>query len=280
MNANLIWRMSDYLVLPFPEAMQVVVSGDIHGDFNLLVNKLCLQYQLRDTLLIVAGDCGFGFNKLAYYEQMVQKNSRRMAEANNWIVFVRGNHDNPAYFDGKVFMKKRFMAVPDYTVIHAAGHRILCVGGAISIDRKSRMDQYEMKVRYNLSLKLNKDPLLPKFYWEKEKPVYHEELIDTICQKESVDVVVTHTAPSGCYPFLKGLVGEFAAYDPTLLSDTEKERETLHRLFERLLANGAPIGRWYYGHFHESKFSDLRGVLFKLLDIMEFDMLPPRGCGS
>ena len=114
--------MSDYLVLPFPEAMQVVVSGDIHGDFNLLVNKLCLQYQLRDTLLIVAGDCGFGFNKLAYYEQMVQKNSRRMAEANNWIVFVRGNHDNPAYFDGKVFMKKRFMAVPDYTVI-TPGHQ-------------------------------------------------------------------------------------------------------------------------------------------------------------
>jgi len=34
-----------------------------------------------------------------------------MNECNNWIVFVRGNHDNPAYFDGKAFMHKRFMAV-------------------------------------------------------------------------------------------------------------------------------------------------------------------------
>lgn len=268
--------MSDYLTLSFPEAMQVAVCGDIHGDFSPLVNKLCLQYQLHDTLLIVAGDCGFGYNKLAYYEQMVQKNSKRMAQANNWIVFVRGNHDNPAYFDGKVFMKKRFMAVPDYTVIQACGHRILCVGGAISIDRKPCIEQFELKVRYDLSLKLNKDPLLPKWYWENEPPDYQEGLIDSICQKEWVDVVVTHSAPSDCYPFVKGLVNQFAAYDPTLLADTAKERQVLHQLFERLLANGAPISRWYYGHFHESKYSEVHDVLFKLLDIMEFDMLPPR----
>lgn len=39
----------------FPEAKSIVVSGDIHGDFNLLVNKVCVQYQMRDTLVIVAG---------------------------------------------------------------------------------------------------------------------------------------------------------------------------------------------------------------------------------
>ena len=39
----------------YPEAKSVVVSGDIHGDFNELVYKLCIQYQMTDTLLIVAG---------------------------------------------------------------------------------------------------------------------------------------------------------------------------------------------------------------------------------
>ena len=47
----------------FPSAKSIAVSGDIHGDFNQLVFKLCVQYQMRDTLLIVAGDCGFGFEK-------------------------------------------------------------------------------------------------------------------------------------------------------------------------------------------------------------------------
>ena len=47
--------------LIYPEAKSVVISGDIHGDFNELVFKLCIQYQMTDTLLVVAGDCGFGF---------------------------------------------------------------------------------------------------------------------------------------------------------------------------------------------------------------------------
>ena len=44
----------------YPEAKSVVVCGDIHGDFHTLANKMCKQYQMTDTLLIVAGDCGFG----------------------------------------------------------------------------------------------------------------------------------------------------------------------------------------------------------------------------
>ena len=89
--------MNKVYTLSFPEARNVVVSGDIHGDFNLLVYKLCVQYQMKDTVLIVAGDCGFGFEKKEYYEQMARRNVKRMNEANNWIVFVRGNHDNPLF---------------------------------------------------------------------------------------------------------------------------------------------------------------------------------------
>lgn len=97
MNHNGIFSLS------FPEANTIIVSGDIHGGFNQLVFKLCIQYQLTDTLLIVAGDCGFGFEKREYYEQMVRRNAKRMNQANNWIVFVCGNHDNPAYFNGTTF---------------------------------------------------------------------------------------------------------------------------------------------------------------------------------
>ena len=97
--------------------------------------------RIEDHHLIVAGDCGFGFEKPGYYENIVRKNTRRMSAANNWIVFVRGNHDDPAYFDGYTFTHKRFLAVPDYAVIQACSHTILCVGGAISVDRQYRLDR-------------------------------------------------------------------------------------------------------------------------------------------
>lgn len=45
-----------YNIYQFPECKDIVVSGDIHGDFNLLVNKICVQYQMQNTLVIVAGD--------------------------------------------------------------------------------------------------------------------------------------------------------------------------------------------------------------------------------
>ena len=52
--------------------------GDIHGDFHTLAYKMCIQYQMADTLLIVAGDCGFGFDKHAYYEQVYNKDASRL----------------------------------------------------------------------------------------------------------------------------------------------------------------------------------------------------------
>ena len=46
----------------YSEAKQVVVCGDIHGAFETLVYKSCVQYSMTDTVIIVAGDCGFGFD--------------------------------------------------------------------------------------------------------------------------------------------------------------------------------------------------------------------------
>lgn len=146
LSCNLeIRRQNDIFHLSFPEAQSVVVCGDIHGDFNGAIYKLCLHYQLENTLLIVAGDCGFGFERKSYYEEVVRHNRKRLSDGNNWVVFVRGNHDNPDFFDGKTINHKRFVAVPDYSIIQAAGFTILCVGGATSIDSQHRIKAWQQK---------------------------------------------------------------------------------------------------------------------------------------
>ena len=50
-------------IYEFTDAKGIVVAGDIHGDFKALVYKCCIQYGMTDTLIIVAGDCGFGFQR-------------------------------------------------------------------------------------------------------------------------------------------------------------------------------------------------------------------------
>lgn len=44
----------------------------------------------------------------------------------------------------------------------------------------------------------------------------------------------------------------------------------MDRLFEHLKTAGHPLLHWYYGHFHQSWNAEVNGVLFSMLDIMEF----------
>ena len=63
-----------YNIYQFPKCKDIVVSGDIHGDFNLLVNKICVQYEMQNTLVIVAGDCEFGFERTGGAAVVIEHN--------------------------------------------------------------------------------------------------------------------------------------------------------------------------------------------------------------
>ena len=42
-------------MLTYKDAKSLVICGDIHGEFVPLVYEMCVQYGMRDTLVIVAG---------------------------------------------------------------------------------------------------------------------------------------------------------------------------------------------------------------------------------
>lgn len=270
-------KNSIYNIYEFPECQGIIVSGDIHGDFNLLVNKVCAQYQMRNTLIIVAGDCGFGFEKKGYYENIVKKNAKRMNDANNWILFIRGNHDNPAYFDGSAFKHKRFKAIPDYSVVKACEHTLLCIGGAISIDRENRKyawRQSQMK-HFNTQRIYKENPFEPNYYWPKEYPVFNKSLLDKISSEHSIDTVITHSAPSFCELQSKSGLIRWAENDENLITDVNQEREVFDKIYQELKGKH-PLSYWCYGHFHQSWSSNIDGVKFKMLDITELYEIPIR----
>ena len=39
---------------------------------------------------------------------------------------------------------------------------------------------------------------------------------------------------------------------------------------DHLKTDNHPISHWYYGHFHQSWHSAIDGILYQMLDIMEF----------
>ena len=266
---NYLMNKKNYYTYSFPDSKCLVVCGDIHGDFNLLVYKLCVQYQMKDTTCIVAGDCGFGFEKKEYYENIVKRNNKRMNEANNRIVFIRGNHDNPAYFDGQTFIHKRFLAIPDYSVVNVCNHAVLCVGGAISIDRKYRKYTWEQNIKKNdrFGHHVGTDILSPNYYWEDEAPIYDKNLLTQILSEYDIDAVITHTAPSFCELQDKANIDAWIKQDISLITDIHDERAAMDSIHDSLKEKYITI--WCYGHFHQSWHAFIEGTLFKMLDIME-----------
>ena len=247
----------------FPGAQSIVVSGDIHGDFKQLVHKCCVQYGLTDTLIIVAGDCGFGFERPGYYENLYTQCSRRLAKANNWLAFLRGNHDNPAYFNLQPIHHSRWITLPDYSVINACDHTILCVGGATSVDRSLRIAsrQYHQP---------NPDsPLTPNIYWMDESPFFDQEKLDAIDETCAIDTVITHTAPSFCEQTSHQGLSNWALQDKELLNDVKHERQVMDDLYAHLLAKNHPLRHWLYGHFHQSWNAEIDGIIYDMLDIMD-----------
>ena len=156
------------------------------------------------------------------------------------------------------------MTVPDYTVLTACGRTILCVGGAVSLDRAMRI-----KSPYYHPFRLD-DPLRPNTYWPNEPPFFAEEALDEVSASFAIDTVVTHTAPSLCERIVKQGLYYFSVDDDTLMADVEDERHTLDQLYDYLVAHRHPLRYWFYGHFHQSFHYELDGVMFNLLDIMEF----------
>jgi UDP-2,3-diacylglucosamine pyrophosphatase LpxH len=252
-------------ILSYPDAKQVVVCGDIHGDFRTLVYKLCIQYGYTDTLCIVAGDCGFGFEKPGYYETIYNSVAGRLRKANNWVAFVRGNHDNPAYFAEERISHQRWRCIPDYTVIEACDKDILCVGGAVSIDRMDRQEENARRREYGHTE--------TAVWWPDEAPAFRPEEIDAIPEDVLIDTVVTHTAPSFCELTSKQGLKSWAVMDPALIQDTDKERKTMDALYAYLKQNGHPVFSWLYGHFHRSWNGVREGTRWSMLDIMEFRQL-------
>ena len=235
----------------YPNAESVVVCGDIHGLFEEAVYNACVRYKMTKTLVIVAGDCGFGFKKSNryFYDLYMDKLKKRLEKANCWMVFVRGNHDDPIYFNGK-FGIERFRTVPDYSVITACGHQILCVGGAISIDRLWRTEG--------------------KDYWTDEEPVFLPPLLDDINDNFRIDTVITHCAPSFCFPIgISKDVRKSVLKDETLLADLHADRDIMDKILERLQQGGHPLRHWFYGHYHCSYFAEIGGINYNLLRILE-----------
>lgn len=263
-------------------ADDVFCIGDIHGHFDG-IQFFIKTYSIKNAVLIFCGDIGIGFNKPAYYKQVFDKLTNICKKNNVHIVFLRGNHDNPAYFDGKKVNGKWIKAVPDYTVIQTylpeddtqtvPMKTFLLVGGGVSIDRKYRMQQQtntllDYCLYHDVNMLEAARLVETNYYWEDELPVYKPEILDEIKNNGiNIEYVCTHSAPKFCTPTDKGGIRRFLERDETLENDVNIERDVMTSVYNKIREDGHPLKAWYNGHFHRKGYEEFDDVKFYHLDM-------------
>lgn len=220
--------------------LPIYFLGDHHGAWTQLTEIIDFN-KLTDCYIISVGDLGMGFAlKQKEYERH-EKLNKFFAERNIHFYGIRGNHDNPDFFKGDPkFNLTNFKLIEDYSLFKYQDKTIQAIGGAISIDRTGR--------QLNVS------------YWDGEGVVFEKNK----CEK--VDILITHTAPSCCFPQqFNEIVYGWAREDDYLIEDLNEERSLMDKIFKVCRPSFH-----VYGHFHSSWTEEISGCKHKLLDIDEF----------
>ena len=247
--------------------------GDIHGEFKSIGNWVKIN-NLHDCSIIFCGDFGFGFTSIQKETQDLLKSNNICKNNNVNCYAIRGNHDDPSYYntDTPKINLSNIQTVSDYTVIKTPQHNILCVGGAISVDRANRMAMYQheiseliVKKHYSIEKAKKKARL---YWWSDEAFVFNERILDEIQKCNiKIDVVATHSAPSFCQPQTNPKSIGWSMIDRDLEEDLYTERKEFTKLYEYLKKNGNEITNWFYGHYHMHNFEVIDGTKFVGLDM-------------
>ena len=205
---------------------------------------------VKGSLIVVLGDNGFGTAPEAKIIKFLTDKNKILAYNNINVVFIRGNNDDPSYFDGEKINFSNIKAVPDYSVLETKNKNILCVGGAISADRTWKKEQEK---------RVNK-----KLFWESEAPVFNSELIKEAVENfKHIDYVLSHSAPS----FLNvgvdmSNIKDWEEKDKDLQKDIDNERTCMDKVFECLRDNGSKPLFWGFGHFRNELTEKRSNTIF------------------
>ena len=263
-------------------AEAVLCTGDLHGNLNSIGYQI-KQFGIQNSVLICCGDIGLGFNKLEYYKQYLNKLKKVLTKYNDYVILLRGNHDDKVYFDNKLINDKRIKAVSDYTIVQvypmddieclSLPYNVLCVGGATSIDRMHRISVnnkllMEYSKHHNMETLEEAKKNCLKCYWEDEAPVYDEETLNEIKEQGiTIDAVTTHTCPSFCQPITKDGIRYWMQFDTNLEKDIDNERNVMDKLYNKLIEDKHPLSVWCYGHYHYHHNDSINGIKYYLLDM-------------
>ena len=227
---------------------RIFVTGDCHGSQD--IKKLDLKHfpeqkhLTRDDIIIVAGDFGAPWD---FLESQEDRFTLKWHENKTYTtLFVDGNHENfdalqnyPVIeFHGAIChqIRPHVLHVMRGEVIQIAEHRILCMGGAVSIDKQLRQTGAS--------------------WWPEEEPSYQEwhYAVDQL-GKWRPDIIITHDAPGS-------VIKAMQLYEN---DDPDAVERGMEQLLQIIKDEKSPVKNWYFGHHHRDADTHSDNIRYRLV---------------
>ena len=212
--------------------------------------KKTLSYE--NSLIVVSGNSGIGLKKRAFYEELFSHLEKILAANNCYLFFVRGNNDDPSYFENRLIDFEHIKTIPDYSVIVLKTYNCLCIGGSVSIDKEWKLSQ--------------ENTFGKKCFWENESPLLDEAKLDEILDSFKISCVITSTSPSFAPPSTN-LFRNSKWFDNNaeMVQEFSKERKVMDAIYAKFVDRDSKPFLWLYGRFKLNQCANSNDILFSSL---------------
>lgn len=241
--------------------VSVYITGDKHGSFSRMLNKLNKNIS-RGSVIVILGDVG-----LNYYGNEIDIGSKQqLNESGYTFICLRGNHEaRPTGTDKYITNDKfggTFIVEEEYPnilymkdgydyrfTVNGKRRKVIAIGGAYSVDKHFR-------------IVLNKAGYSEYKWFEDEQlnESERERIINKLSDYSIYDYVFSHTCPYELEPrdmFLSGL-------DQSTVDNTME-------YFLQDVANMSTFETWYCGHWHTDRTVNQNDCRYRFMydDIIE-----------
>ncbi len=226
----------------------IIVTGDLHRDYDIKKLDEIASISNPPSIVLIAGDFGGIWNQISKEDDRIimlhQKDLDFIDSLSKYpfkIISCLGNHENydvinqlPRVnaYGGKIIRLSDNVELLDRGYVYELeGYTFLSVGGAMSMDRRYRIEH--------------------KSYWA-EETITEADIIKAISSlkkvNNKVDFVLTHTCPSSVLEKELSL-SKKENHDYISKIKFALENDPSVKLLESLKQK-ISFSEWYFGHFH------------------------------
>lgn len=223
--------------------IRVGLVGDTHGDVRDTVNVLNEMGKRKITHVFVVGDFGL-WTHFADGQEFLDR-VQATAESNNLTVFaIGGNHENWDHWNwfvenmpthkGFGMVRRRVLLAPKAHHFTLAGKQFVVAGGAVSIDKDSRLER-ESGQYMDATGRIRRNGTGPRTLWWPSEELTDQDVVKIQKEFPAADILLTHDCSN------------YTHFQGRLKPDPDSERHR-HRIDEVIRAVKPVVH--FHGHMH------------------------------